>query len=165
MNTKQQNHTIDVLFVIALFCLFALSSIFLITIGANIYRKTIQQMDSNFNTRTTIAYITEKVHQADHDRQIHVTAFEGHPAIVLSSSLGETIYETYLYEYDGHLKELMMRKDLPLSASAGQDIVRIQSFDVEVINDSLLSCTILLDDEETQQFYIAVHTGGLCNEY
>ncbi len=165
MNTKQQKHTIDVLFVISLFCIFALSSIFLISIGANIYRKTIQHMDSNFNTRTAVAYITEKVRQSDDNQQIHVGFLEEHPAIILTSERADILYQTYIYEYDGSLRELMMRADTPLSASAGQDIVDVRCFDVTAINDSLMQCFIQSDNESPIYFYITAHTGGLSNEY
>lgn len=165
MNHTQQKHTVDTLFVLSLFLLFALSSVFLIVIGANIYRKTIQHMDTNFNTRTAVAYITEKVHQSDKAGQLSVSTLEGHSAIVFSSFSDDIEYETYLYEDHGYLKELMMRKDLPLSASAGQEIVQVEYFTVSHINDSLLLCTIRLNGEEEQQFYIASHTGGLSDEY
>ena len=72
MLEKQQRHIIDIFFVIALFCLFALSAIFLISIGADIYGKTVTNMEDNFNTRTALAYITEKVRQSDKDGQISV---------------------------------------------------------------------------------------------
>lgn len=165
MNHTQQKHTVDTLFVLSLFLLFALSAVFLIVIGANIYRKTIQHMDTNFNTRTAVAYITEKVHQSDKSGQLSVSTLEGHSAIVLSSFSDGIEYETYLYEDHGYLKELMMRKDLPLSASAGQEIVQVEHFTVSNINDSLLLCTIRLNGEEEQHFYIASHTGGLSDEY
>ena len=45
MEEKQPKHIIDTLFVIALFSLFALSAIFLITIGANIYGRTVNNME------------------------------------------------------------------------------------------------------------------------
>lgn len=60
MLEKQQRHIIDIFFVIALFCIFALSAIFLISIGADIYGKTVTNMENNFNTRTALAYVTER---------------------------------------------------------------------------------------------------------
>ena len=64
MEERQQRHIIDILFVLALFGIFALSAIFLITIGANIYGKTMNNMERNFDTRTALAYITEKVRRS-----------------------------------------------------------------------------------------------------
>ena len=72
MEERQQRHIIDVLFVLALFGIFALSAIFLITIGADIYGKTMNNMERNFDARTALAYITEKVRQSDFPNRIDV---------------------------------------------------------------------------------------------
>lgn len=165
MNNKSQKHTIDVLFVIALFCIFALSAIFLISIGANIYRKTVVHMDKNFNMRTAVAYVTEKVHQNDRTHSVHVGSLDNSPAIILESQENDVLYYTYIYEYDGNLKELMMREDVTLSPSAGQNILALQSFKVTIVNDSLMQCSLTLEDGESLEFYISVHSGGLFDEY
>ena len=52
MNQRNENkHMVDVLFVIILFCVFAVSALILVMIGANVYKKTVNDMDSNFNSR------------------------------------------------------------------------------------------------------------------
>ena len=118
MKQKHETHIIDILFVIALFCIFALSAIFLISVGADIYSKTVEHMDSNFNSRTSFAYVTEKVRQADKNGAVSMGELEGHPALLLYSSQNDTAYITYLYEHDGYLKELLVREDTPLGPSA-----------------------------------------------
>ena len=114
MQENQQKHIIDTLFVIALFCLFALSAIFLITIGANIYGKTVNNMEDNFNSRTALAYITEKVRQSDNADSISAGTFQECPALVITSRIEDTEYLTYLYEYNGYIKEIMVRKGMTL---------------------------------------------------
>lgn len=163
MKQKSNRHIIDVLFVIGLFSIFALSAVFLITIGADIYRKTVTHMDENFNTRTSLAYLTEKLRQADHENRISLGSLEGHPSLILRSESGGTAYRTYIYEADGNLQELMMREDLTLSASAGQSILEVEDFSITLINSHLLKCSIRTD-EESYAFYLSVHSGGLCDE-
>lgn len=163
MKQKSNRHIIDVLFVIGLFSIFALSAVFLITIGADIYRKTVTHMDENFNTRTSLAYLTEKIRQADHENRISLGSLEGHPSLILRSESGGTAYRTYIYEADGNLQELMMREDLTLSASAGQSILEVEDFSITLINSHLLKCSIRTD-EESYTFYLSVHSGGLCDE-
>ena len=99
MNQKQDKHIVDVLFVIGLFCIFALSSIFLISIGANIYRKTVAHMDENFNTRTSLSYVVEKIRQADAEGAVSIGTFEGNPALILSSEVNGIEYHTYIYVF------------------------------------------------------------------
>lgn len=164
MEERQQRHIIDVLFVLALFAIFALSAIFLITIGANIYSKTVNNMEDNFDTRTALAYITEKVRQSDLEGQISIGELDGCPALVISSGTEGNQYQTYLYEYQGTLKELMMKQDIVLSPSAGQDILAVSDFELAPVNDRLINCRITLGSARTYDLYISVHSGGVTLE-
>lgn len=165
MNHKQENHIIDILFVIALFCIFALSAVFLITIGANIYGKTVSHMESNFNGRTSFAYVTEKIRQADKSGAVSVGDLEGHPALLITDKQGDTEYITYIYEYEGYLKELLVRKDTPLGPFAGQDIMAVTEFTLNQINESLFSFTITANDAESCNLYVSAKTtGGTAHE-
>ncbi|MGN0377212.1 MAG: DUF4860 domain-containing protein [Suilimivivens sp.] len=164
MNKRQENHIIDVLFVIALFCIFALSAVFLITIGANIYGKTVSHMESNFSSRTSFAYITEKIRQADKNGSVNIGEFDGRPALFITETLEGTDYITYLYEYDGYLKELMVRRDTPLSPSAGQDIMEISEFSLTKVNDKLFAFTIATDSENRCSLYVSQKSSGGDND-
>lgn len=164
MEDRQQRHIIDILFVLALFGIFALSAIFLITIGANIYGKTMTNMENNFDTRTALAYITEKVRQSDLENQISVGELDGCPALIISSGTEDNQYKTYLYEYQGSLKELMMKQDIQLSPSAGQDILAVSDFELSPVNDRLVNCRITINDGQSYDLFISVHAGGITLE-
>lgn len=164
MEDRQQRHIIDILFVLALFGIFALSAIFLITIGANIYGKTMTNMERNFDTRTALAYITEKVRQSDLKDQISIGELDGCPALVISSGTEENQYQTYLYEYHGTLKELLVKQDVHLNPSAGQDILTVSGFELSPVNNRLINCRIDVDDEHSYDLFISVHSGGICLE-
>ena len=158
MKDKQNRHIVDILFVIALFSIFVLSAIFLISIGAGIYSKTMSNMDSNFTSRTAVAYIVEKVHQSDTEGLVTVDEFDGCRAIVITSYVNDREYKTYLYEYKGMLKELMVRSDVTLSASAGQDILAVRTFVPEIRDESLLTCGLLMENGEKYDFCIDLHS-------
>ena len=160
MNEQQENNIIDVLFVIALFCIFALSAIFLISIGANIYGKTVSHMEANFNGRTSFAYVTEKIRQSDNDGAISIGDFNGCPALLITKKTGDTNYITYLYEYDGYLKELMIREDTPLPPSAGQNILAVTEFSLTQVNDRLLSFTIATEEGLKNHLYVSTKSKG-----
>lgn len=160
MNHQQEHHIIDILFVIALFCIFALSAVFLITVGANIYGKTVSHMEDNFNCRTSFAYVTEKIRQADKNGAVSVGELDGLPAILITESVGDTHYITYLYEYNGILKELMIREDTPLSPEAGQDILPVTEFSFQEINDTLFAFTIATDEESSCRLFVCKKSTG-----
>ena len=160
MKQKQENHIIDLLFVIALFCIFALSAIFLISIGSDIYGKTVSYMESNFNSRTSFAYITEKIRQSDAQDAISVGELEGEPALLIHQIQNETSYITYIYEHDGFLKELMTRADTPLGPSAGQNIIEITDFRLTQVSERLFSFQITAAGAESCTLYVSTKTTG-----
>ena len=163
MNTKENKHVIDILFVVALFSLFVLSAIFIISIGANIYSKTMKNMDNNFSSRTAAAYILEKIHQSDCDGNVRIDDFADIKAIAIYQTINDTDYITYIYEYDGSIREVTKRADLELSPSSGQEILEVSSFNIEETSDGLFKCVIAMEDEESYTFYAAIHTEDIDN--
>ena len=112
--SRENQHMIDILFVLSLFCVFAVSSVVIILFGAHIYRSTVSQMDDNYTARTSIAYITEKIRQADEKNAIEIRNENGHQILMMTTMIDDTAYATSLYEYDGWLYELFARTDIEL---------------------------------------------------
>lgn len=164
MKERTQKHIVDILFVIALFGLFVLSAIALISIGARIYSRTMTNMDNNFTARTAVAYITEKIHQSDSQNAVSLCSFAGNPAFVINSNANNIEYKTYIYEYEDVLRELTVRADLELSPSAGQEIIEINRFEIIPLNDYLVHCVITMMDGQNYDFYVSAHSGGYENE-
>lgn len=160
MNEKQDKHIIDILFVVALFGLFVLSAVFLISIGANIYTKTMSNMDQNFNSRTAVAYINEKIRQSDKAGCISIGSFDGNDAIIISTCINNKEYLTYIYEYNGTLMELMKRPEINLTPAAGQKLIDVNSFQIDRINDNLVHISLKLADDDDYDFNISIHSEG-----
>ena len=102
----QKGHVVDFLFTLALFCVFAASALMVVVIGANVYRQTVRGMDSNYDSRTSLTYLTEKVRQNDAANAVTIRSVGDSPALVLSQQAGE---RTFLHFFD--------RRGLPLSRS------------------------------------------------
>ena len=139
---SESKHIVDVLFVLALFCLFAIYAIMLIVVGARVYQKTIDGMDSNFNARTPFSYITEKIHQSDRSGAIQVGKMGEYDALVIEETLLDREYCTYIYAKDGWLKELFTEKSNTISPDAGQNIVKVEDFHISRDNNNLYQITI-----------------------
>ena len=131
---KQEKHYIvDILFILALFGVFAVSALDLVTIGADVYQHTVEDMGVNYESRTAVSYIMEKVRKT---------------------------YCTYLYLYDGHLKELFMREGASLGGQvlpAGTDIMDLQEFSLSYASDDLIRISLRTASGEDHTFYIHVH--------
>ena len=105
-----QTRKIDTVFIVCLFMLFAMTSCILILIGAKQYHTTADAMNHNYEVRTVSSYLTEKVHQYDTSTGIAITDFAGGHALALSNTAEEQTYITYIYYYDGALRELLLEK-------------------------------------------------------
>ena len=159
MDFKQkQRHIVDILFVLVLFCVFALSALMLVLIGSNVYRKTVRNMDDNYNTRTSLAYVTEKIHQFDETDAIEIGTLDSQNALILKTNTENQQYYTYIYMYNGYLKELFVSADSHLAPDAGQNILPIEDFQLKNINDKLYQFTIHVDSTNQYTLYVSTHS-------
>lgn len=159
MNKHIENHhMIDILFVLSLFCVFAASSVLLIIFGADIYKKTVQQMDSNYSSRTSIAYITEKVRQADTYDSVKITSQNNTSILMLTNTIKDITYATSLYEYDGYLYELFARTDIELPLDAGQPVMELHDLSFSQTLPNLLEIRFTDTNEETFLLYVSLHS-------
>lgn len=152
---KQEKHfVVDILFVLALFCVFTVSALVLVTIGADVYQHTMRDMSNNYNTRNAVAYITEKVRQNDcllEDAipSVELAEFCGQPALTLNTELEEGKYCTYLYYYDGYLRELLIAKDSYIGSdmlSAGQKVMPLESLEYKELSGRLIQVSMVTED-------------------
>ena len=60
-----RKHTIDILFPWALFGLLAICGLLVLILAADIYQDTTTMADENYESRTVLSYLTEKIHQND----------------------------------------------------------------------------------------------------
>jgi len=134
---KKSEHTVDALFVITLFLVFAISVVALTGTGAGVYQNVVNKMSSNYNSRTSFSYIYNKVHQSDVDGLVSVGKYMGNDALIISEEIDNITYCTYLYEFDGNIKELFTRSDQEFDPSYGTDILEVEGFSISKVTDSL----------------------------
>ncbi|MDE5894230.1 MAG: DUF4860 domain-containing protein [Acetatifactor sp.] len=162
MNTKQEkNHIVDVLFVLALFVVFTLSALVLVILGASVYKQTVSYMDENFTARTAYSYLTEKVRQNDLYDSISLGQLEGTEALVMTQEINDTTYATYLYLYEGNLRELFMRQGSDIGSnplSAGQVILPLTDWNLEMADEYLLHIALTLEDNSQKELFIALRS-------
>ena len=155
---KRQKSIVDVIFMITVFGVFMLSALFVVLFGAKIYKRTAHDMSVNFNSRTALAYVTEKMHQHDRRGGVDVTIEDGKPVLKLTQFVNSDEYCTYLYEYEGHLKELTAKGDVGLVKSAGKDILSLSSFTAVRETDSLYRFDIVDDEGNETEFYVSLYS-------
>lgn len=139
---SNKKHTIDLLFPIALFFVLAVSSLIVVLLASNIYKNTTQMEQANYESRTSLSYVAGKIRQNDEHGAVSLGSFDGIDALVLSQNYDGQSYKTYIYEYEGSLRELFIRDNVSAKASDGQAIMDVQDFKIEAIGDQIfqLSC-------------------------
>ncbi len=143
---QERGHVIDLLFTLALFCVFAASSFLVVLMGANIYKQTVTQMTQNYNTRTSLSYLAEKIRQNDIIDGIRIGEVEGATALILEQKVGESTYQTWIYSSGGELREVMVAQGTKVKAADGQPIMELADLQVDRSPEGLLSLTTIDPD-------------------
>ena len=152
---RQKSHMIDLLFTLALFCVFAATSLIVVIIGADVYSRIAAGMNYGFETRTSLVYVSEKIRQNDLDDAIYLGELDGVPALVLEQTYGVTVYCTYIYYHDGVLRELFASADIPVKPTDGQRITALSDFSVEQLQYGVFRITSVGTDGEKRSVLCA----------
>ena len=156
---------VDFLFIFALFGVFAVSALFVVVFGSKIYRRTVSDMQDNFQKRTALSYVTEKVRSHDYNGGIDVENMieEGargdkYSVLKLSQMENGRKYVTYLFECDGYLKEFTACEDYDFDYKNGTNILPVREFNIIKKSDSLFEFEIVDDNQEWTRFYVTLYS-------
>ena len=140
---KRYVHTIDVVFALVLFCVFAMSLLLVLLTGAKAYRGVRDNMEEQYTERTCVSYIAAKVRHYDERGTVRVGDFDGVPALCLTESIDGVEYVTYLYFHEGYDCELFTDPALALHAADGMRIMEAGGLTFSQASEDLLavSCT------------------------
>lgn len=164
MKFRQIHHTIDTLFLLVLFAIFATGSLLVSIFGANQYKTTVNTMDKNHETRTCTSYIREKIHQTDNNGTIFVCDEDGISVLVLPEIIAERSYATYIYVYQGWIYEVLLSSDTEFTLGSGQKILEADAIQFDIQNPHLLFVSIVQPDKTVEQISISVKTDILSQE-
>jgi len=153
MNGKNA-HSINTVFVLLVFCLFAVSSLFLVLIGANVYRSIVDKMDANNEMRSSLSYVSNKVRSAD-SRDVSVESLGGQETLVIASEFNSEKYNTYIYQYNGYLMELFTKADNDFKAGDGDKITPVTTFTITK-NESELSLEVSGGDNRKRSLKLSL---------
>ena len=134
---KTPEHTIDRVFLLALLALFAATTFLVVSIGAKQYHSIADSMTANYETRTVSSYLEEKMNQNDVAGSVAVTSIGAFPAIALSETVNDAIYTTYIYCYDGYLREITVSDGTTVLPGDGQKIIETKALAIDMVSSNL----------------------------
>ncbi len=152
---------IDTVFVLALITLFAATAFMLVLIGAKQYRYVTNTMNENYEARTIASYLTEKIRQNDTAGHISVVNLEGTTALALRAQEDDFVYTTYIYYYEGSLRELVTTENSVFTLSSGQSIMEVQGFTPTLLRGKLLHITATDTLGKEIELYLPLHSDSV----
>jgi hypothetical protein len=117
--TVYSRQKMDTVFVLVIFCVFAMSVLLVLTLGGSIYQKMSEKIEDGYDAQTGLSYIWSKVKNGDGSGGIRAREFGGVPALCIEEDYGGDIYVTMIYVYDGWLRELYGAEEVVFDAEFG----------------------------------------------
>ena len=155
-----QAHTVDFLFTISLFCVFAVCALLVVSTGVQAYRSTALYLEDTYSARTALSYVAEKIRQHDAAGRVALTQLDGVNAVLLTDEIDGNVYETYIYPDGGWLCELSVRQGTAVSAHMGQQILRVDGFSIEEAGGGFLRFTAPDSRGRTYSFLLHLRSSG-----
>lgn len=162
---KRNKSVVDFLFILALFGAFAITALFVVLFGARIYRTTVSNMNTNYEKRTAMSYLTEKIRSHDYSGGVDVSDMDSisggadHSVLKLYQNVGDTRYVTYLFLKDGYLMEFTADESYDFDYGTGARILAVNDFSVRKENDGLYHFAITDSTGEKTDFFVTLYSG------
>ena len=135
---EKRGHTLTMLYPLGLLAVYALLAAGVILLAAEGFRSSQTRADREFGCTTALAYVTEKLRSGDRQDAVRVDSLEGCPALVISLDREGAGYDTYIYCYDGYLRELMVRREVTPAPRMGRALLELESLSPTWAGEGLL---------------------------
>ena len=153
----RKKHSVNIMFTVLLLGIFALTAIFVAVMGARVYAHSADKMHANFDTRTSLVYLSEKIRTNPGD-DFSVRDVDGSAALVLTEDVNGVKYESWVFVYNDRLCEATVRSGDTVLPGAAQQIMDLHELDV-VMRDGGVEISVLTVSGERNSTFISSRTG------
>ncbi|MCL1830408.1 MAG: DUF4860 domain-containing protein [Oscillospiraceae bacterium] len=154
--------SIDILFSLTLFSVFAMAVLMVLLSGGQIYQNVVNDISIQFESRTSVSYITTKLRRCDTNDSVRVEMFGDAEALFLTEVAADgKEYETVIYLHEGDVKEQFTEKGNHFPPSTGTTILSVQSINFSMVDNSLVVIDYTTDEGAyTAYVYLRVNGGN-----
>ena len=99
-------------------------------------------MDANYNVRTSVAYLSEKVRQNDGAGSVEIRDVGGNDALVLTQQAEDDSYETWIYAQGKKLREVTVAAGKKITPGDGQEIMDLSRLQIRETGEGLIQMEI-----------------------
>ena len=139
MTKLRRKRSIDTIFVLIIFSVFAISVLMVLMLGASIYNNINDISTEGQAEHTALSYIWTKTKNFDDADGLRIGDFQGVPALFIDEKLGDTYFRTAIYHYNGWLCELFSEAALEFSPADGVQVIMVDEMHFEASADGLIS--------------------------
>ena len=100
------------------------------------------------------------MHQNDENGALADGTFDGENALVIRQRYDEKDYVTYLYAYDGYLRELFVRDGTEAKASDGRKILATKDFEAKETSDGIFHLYCENEDGKKTDTFVSVKSAA-----
>lgn len=128
---------IELMLVVALLALFGAATLSLVVSSGNAYKGILGKKDLDSNLRIALSYVDNKIRYNDvkHALRLEVNPSGNGKALVIEEELDGSIYETWIYQSGGKLREVLVEKGEPVEDDLGFEITDLGGFEAEYHSD------------------------------
>ena len=152
--------TIQNVFVLLLLAVFACLSTFLVTMGAQLYRNTVESSEKNNTSRIMTAVVRSAIWAEDGGEVIveHFDEWDITALTIVEKNDGETDYKR-LFAYEGSLLETYTDDEIGFDPKYGEPLCFLKEFEPE-INGNLLTVRMKGADDVESTIRMTLRAGG-----
>ena len=118
-----------------------MAAIFVAVMGAKVYANSADKMHANFDTRTSLVYLSEKIRTSQGDNFDVRQMDDGTTAMVIQEEINETVYESWIFVANERLCEITVTQGDKVLPGIAQQIMDLKSFEA-IIHDHGIEITV-----------------------
>ena len=157
-NEKARGQAVNLLFTMLLFLAFVLCALFTVLIGGKVYENINRRSQENFTGSVALQYVANKVRQGDREGAVQVRTVEDVPVLELKSDIEGGNYVTWIYWYEGSIRELFFDPADGLGLADGLTILECDGFQASQSPDGSL-ITLSTEGEGGGELTLSVRSG------
>lgn len=123
---EQKGQIMGTLFTMLLFLVFVMCALFTVLAGGKVYENIGRRMEDNYTGSVALQYIANKVRQGDQTDMVRVIEVNGISVLELARDFDDVRYVSWVYYYDGSIRELFTRQDSGLGLPDGIPILECE---------------------------------------
>ena len=160
---KRYIHASDAVFALVLFCAFALSMLMVLTTGARAYQDIRDAVENHYSENTCIDYISTKIRHYDAADSVYIDVVGTTAVICLVEEMdaADTEYVTYIYYYDGYVRELFVEEGYEFDPEDGLSVLAVNRLVFDYLGPHLLYVNCTGTGGVSAEAYLSLRSTGV----